>query len=229
MLAIFISLLALLAPTTTPTTPTATPATAPATQPDSDWKAAVLDRAGNDVWPTVTKLSFTFNVDRGGQVMSRSHVWDLTTGENTVVTPEGETIVNVWAFDPETATDAETAAYRAWTNDSYWLLMPLKLDDPGVNFGPVAMTRDLPPSRANVTMSFDDGTGLTPGDQYDLAIDLRENVVDGWTFRPNPNVSVSWAWEDYRDFNGLYLSTNRPPQSDGAPRIYFTDIEVERE
>ncbi len=200
----------------------------PATRPaaDADWKQQVLSTAGADVWPEVTRLKFTFNATfPDGRSVSRSHDWDLTTGIDTVTTDGKSISINVWNAD-DLATAEEQAAFQAWTNDSYWLLMPLKLDDPGVNFGPVVMTRDMPPSRANVTMTFDD-VGLTPGDAYDLSIDLNRGVIDAWTYRPNPERAIHFTWDDYQDFNGLYLSTNHVSDN-GGPTITFTDIEVER-
>ena len=227
MLALPLIALALLAQAAPTTQPTSRPSTQPA---EADWKQAVLDRSGIDVWPSVTRLKFTFNVDARGRNVSRSHDWDLRTGLDTITRADGSTIsVNVWAYDQSTASPDKIEAFQQWTNDSYWLLMPLKLGDPGVQFGPVVTTRDMPPSRANVTMSFEDGTGLTSGDEYDLAIDLREGVIDGWTFRPNADTAVTWSWQDYQDFNGLYLSTNHVNEQPDGPRIFFTDIEVERE
>ena len=209
----------------------AVPSTRPAEMrvaEDLDWRRIVLERAGKDVWPTVKRLKFTFNVERNGQTTSVQHDWDLTTGVDTV-TWDGKTVpVDVWRYNEATANEDQKAAFRRWTNDGYWLLMPLKLDDPGVHFTPARVTRDMPPSRANVTMSFDD-VGLTPGDEYDLSIDLRRGVVDQWTYRPDAERAVTWRWEDYQDFNGLYLATERVPVSEGAPRIYFTDVEVTTE
>ena len=222
MLALLVSLLFAIQPATRPAT----------TQPtgEVDWKQAVLDQSGIDVWPSVTRIKFTFNVDAAGRNVSRTHDWDLRTGVDTITRDDGSTIsVSVWDYDQSVASPDKIEAFQQWTNDSYWLLMPLKLNDPGVKFGPVAMTRDMPPTRANVTMSFETGTGLTSGDEYDLTIDLRRNVIDGWTFRPNANRSVTWTWQDYEDFNGLYLATNHVNAQPDGPRIFFTDIEVDRE
>ncbi|MEM7808391.1 MAG: hypothetical protein AAF561_09795, partial [Planctomycetota bacterium] len=170
---------------------TSPPVTRPATQPD-DWKQAVMQTAGIDVWPSVTRLQFTFVVEfPDGRAMKRTHDWNLADGTATV---DGVTI-RPWDFDVVNADDAQKSAYSAWINDGYWLLMPLKLDDPGVNFTPVGASRDMPPSRAMVTMTFDDGTGLTPGDAYDLAIDLRRGVVDAWTYRPDETRAITWTWE----------------------------------
>ena len=199
---------------------------APTTRP------AVIDEvmrtAGSDAWNDGTRLRFTFSVDVGGEKKAEvTHDWDLTTGVDTV-TWGGKTVkVNVWQHDAANAGDDEKAAFAKWTNDSYWLLMPLKLGDSGVKFGPVMMTRDQPPSRANVTMSFA-GVGLTPGDRYDLSIDLRKNEIDRWTYHPNAEKSVTWMWTDYRDVNGLRLAMDHPNAVEGGPRIYFTDVSFER-
>ena len=207
------------------------PTTAPATRPAdaSEIVALVTRTAGLDAWRDGKRLKFTFNVEQNGQQRAQvSHDWDLVTGVDTITHRDGRiTSVNVYSFDPATATDDEKKDFRSWTNDSYWLLMPLKLGDPGVKFGAVTTTLDGPPSQATVTMSFGDGVGLTSGDQYDLSIDLERGVVDGWTFRPGPGKATTWAWTDYRDFNGLRLATNRPPENEGGSRIYFTDITFE--
>ena len=200
----------------------------PATQPAMDkGTEEVIDKviktAGSEVWPGVKKVEFTFNVEDDGKlVVSRSHKWDIVA-KTDVVTD------NVKKTDPVTvdlAKQEPAAGYQQWTNDSYWLLMPLKLKDGGVRFGPMMTTRDYPPSRANVTMSFA-GVGLTPGDQYDLSINLRTNQIDHWVYRPNADTKKGFTWEDYKDFNGLVLATNHV-SDDKKRRIYFTEIKVEK-
>ena len=199
----------------------------PATRPAADvaeWKEQVMRKAGIDAWPSVTRLEFTFNVELpDGRGISRTHDWNPQTGENRVTSDGETTAVNVYDFDPAAATEAETAAFAAWTNDGYWLLMPLKLADLGVTFGRPQMAED----GLVVTMTFDD-IGLTPGDAYDLRVDLQRDVIDQWTYRPNAETSRTFTWDGYEDFNGLYLATEHEPL-DGGPRITFTDIEVTRQ
>jgi hypothetical protein len=199
---------------------------APTTQPQEGTPPeieAVMKQAGIDVWPSVKRIEFTFNVEDDGKlIVSRKHAWDVkaNTDEVTDLVKKTEPVkVDLGKKEP-------AAQFQQWTNDSYWLLMPLKLKDGGVKFGPVMSTRDFPPSRANVTMSFE-GVGLTPGDQYDLSIDLRKNQIDHWVYRPNADKKTGFTWEDYKDFNGLILSTNHI-SDDKKRRIYFTDIKVEK-
>jgi hypothetical protein len=104
--------------------------------------------------------------------------------------------------------------------------MPLKLLDPGVKFSVPVTSRDMPVSRGRMTMSFD-GVGLTPGDLYDLSVDMRQMRIDHWTYRPNEKTSAGFTWENYQDFNGLLLATERKAD-DGKRRIFFTDIVVDR-
>jgi hypothetical protein len=199
-----------------------------ATQPAMDKSTEevidkVMETAGSEVWPSVKKIEFTFNVeDEGKLVVSRSHKWDVAGNTDTIT----DNIKKIAPITVDLAKQEPAAGYQQWTNDSYWLLMPLKLKDGGVTFGPMMMTRDMPPSRANVTMSFA-GVGLTPGDQYDLSINLRTNQIDHWVYRPNAETKKGFTWEDYKDFNGLVLATNHVTD-DKSLRIYFTDIKVEK-
>ena len=207
----------------------AAPATRPADTGAKRIAADVVKAAGGAVWPGQVKtLAFTFNVVKDGKtVMSAQHVWDVPAGKDTV-TWDGKTVAVDVQASPSSFKDGtdQKAAFARWTNDSYWLLMPLKLLDSGVQFGPVMMTRDMPPSRANMTMSFG-AVGMTPGDQYDLSIDLRKNQVTHWVYRPNADTKAGFKWEGYRDFNGLTLATEHP-SDDGKLNIKFTGVSVER-
>lgn len=203
----------------------------PASQPSAPTDTAegralaekIVKAAGGDVWPKVSRIKFTFNVeDEGKLVASVKHDWNVRTGVDNITVNEKAITTNV--YENKTREGDELQAFKRWTNDSYWLLMPLKLLDGGIQYGPVISTRDLPPSRGKMTISFA-GVGLTPGDQYDLAVDLRENRVTHWTYRPNAEKSAGFTWENYQNFNGLVLSTEHKTD-DGKRRIFFTDIEV---
>ena len=206
-------------------------APAATTKPAADLSQSVIQdvmhAAGLDAWNDGTRLKFTYHVESNGQPKAEhAHDWNLKTGDDAVTSGGKTTTVNVWSYDAAKATDAEKAAFQQWTNDSYWLLMPLKLGDPGVQFSPMAMTKDMPPSKAMTTMSFKQ-VGLTPGDQYDLAIDMKTHRVTHWFYRPNANTKAGFSWEDYRDYNGLHLAADHK-SDDGKTRIYFTGVEFTR-
>ncbi|HEX8343031.1 MAG TPA: hypothetical protein VF624_19165 [Tepidisphaeraceae bacterium] len=182
----------------------------------------VYKAGGGENWSKVKRLKFTFNVEEGGTLkLSARHDWDVSAGTDTVTW--GDKTVTVRLADAASAADKDqAAAFQRWTNDSYWLLMPLKLKDGGVRFGPVTSGG---PDRANVTMSFA-GVGLTPGDQYDLSIDTRTDRVVHWVYRPGADKKLAFAWDAYQTFGPLTLATDHK-SDDGARRIYFTDVSAE--
>ena len=104
---------------------------------------------GTEAWNKTRYLRFDFAVDRGGKnVMRRSHTWDKWTGRYRLeaTTREGEAylvLLNIgskdgraWLKGTELQGDEARKyleqAYAAWVNDTYWLLMPYKMKDPGV-------------------------------------------------------------------------------------------------
>jgi hypothetical protein len=221
MLIHLLSLMLLVQATTQPISVSAPPTTAPQVSRSEQLAREIARAHGLDVWPSVRRIEFTFNVERDGKpAMSRRHDWDVRGGSVAVTVGDKTTSTTL-------ANPTDPQAFAAWTNDSYWLLMPIKLLDGGVRFGPLTETRDMPPSRGRMTMSFE-GVGLTPGDQYDLSIDLRNSRIDHWTYRPNAEKSVGFTWENYQDFNGLILSTEHKTD-DGKTRIFITDVRVERD
>lgn len=221
--ALLVSLSLLLQPTTQPAG--AAPAAAGQESPEVALARQIVKASGGDVWPSVKRLKFTFNVESEGKLqLSAKHDWDVRSGVATVTVGDKTMTCNV--YEQKEREGDELAAFKRWTNDAYWLLMPLKLLDGGVKFSPLVTTRDMPPSRGKMTMSFE-SVGLTPGDQYDLSIDLKSHRIDHWTYRPNAERSTGFTWENYQDFNGLVLSTEHKTDDDKR-RIFFTDIEVER-
>lgn len=210
----------LLAPATQPAAPTGDDS------PEVALARQIVKASGGDVWPSVKRLKFTFNVESEGKLaLSARHDWDVRSGVATVTVGDKTMTCNV--YEQKQREGDELAAFKRWTNDAYWLLMPLKLLDGGVKFSPLVTTLDMPPSRGKMTMSFEN-VGLTPGDQYDLSIDLKLNRIDHWTYRPSPDRATGFTWENYQDFNGLVLSTEHKTD-DGKRRIFFTDIAVERD
>ncbi len=204
----------------------ATQPSAPGESPEIELARQIVKAHGGDVWPRVTRLMFTFNVESEGTLKaSIKHDWNVTTGVDTVTVGGKALFTNV--YDSKERGGDELQAFKRWTNDSYWLMMPLKLLDGGVKFSPLISTRDMPPNRGKMTMSFD-AVGMTPGDQYDLSIDLKQNRIDHWTYRPDEKNSSGFSWDGYKDFNGLTLATEHK-SDDGKTRIFFTDVSVERE
>ena len=105
---------------------------------------------GTDAWNKTRFLRFDFAVDREGKtVVRRSHVWDKWTGRYRLeaTTHEGAPYVVLMninerdgrAFIKGSEVSGEEGkklvdqGYSIWVNDTYWLLMPYKMKDPGVH------------------------------------------------------------------------------------------------
>lgn len=72
-------------------------------------------------------------------------------------------------------------AYARFINDSYWLLMPLKMQDPGVNLDYDGEVKRDGETYDVVKMTFDH-VGLTPGDTYWVYVNRRTHLVDRWEY-----------------------------------------------
>ena len=57
-------------------------------------------------------------------------------------------------------------AYGRFINDTYWLLMPAKMQDPGVNLASEGEAAKDGKTYDVVRLTFGEGVGLTPQDTY---------------------------------------------------------------
>jgi hypothetical protein len=209
---------------------------------DEDGKAdelarAVTERTGNP--EEVEKLAFTFVVEVNGESkVKRRHVW--RPGEGALEVRRGDETfrfekldehnptklarapaehADAWAtIAPETEPERAAEAWGWFINDSYWLLAPAKLFDPGVN-------RDLD-QQGRLVLTFGD-VGLTPDDRYALTIDRERGVVTRWEYELQSGRSGNFQWKDYKAFGPLYLSTRRVSEGEKSGTVIrFENIEV---
>ncbi|MBZ0268943.1 hypothetical protein K8I85_12360 [bacterium] len=165
---------------------------------------------GADAWEQLRYLTWNF---RG----RRLHHWDRGTGDVRIESGTRLVLMNIhtkqgraWEegtgiTDPDALREALDLGYAWWVNDSYWLIMPAKLLDPGV------VLRDggratLPDGRAAdlVTVTFE-SVGLTPRNRYDVWIDAETHLVEQWAYYtdaddPEPKFTQPWTgWERFGD------------------------------
>lgn len=242
------------APTTEPET-TAQPAAAAdgeaapaaaAEQGAADPEAAALAErvlqalGGEAAWSEARFLRFGF----AGR---RQHAWDRATGLHRVEgeTEEGEASVVIHDLDTregrawvggeevtgERAGELLENAYGAWVNDTYWLLMPYKLRDPGVTLSHQG-TREIDGSEYQVLELSFEGVGLTPGDRYWAYVEPESGRMDYWAFRlesmPEDAEPVLWRWADWQTHAGIRLASRRE-QVGGDRVLELSPIEVARE
>lgn len=117
--------------------------------------------------------------------------------------------------------------YGRFINDTYWLLMPLKMKDPGVNLD-VDGEQSIEGQPVDVVKLTFDGVGLTPGDTYWVYVNRKTHLVDRWDYvleGQEAKDRASWLWKDWQAFGPLRLSTTKT-KPDGTISIAFARLEA---
>ncbi|NMM46933.1 hypothetical protein HH304_00875 [Flammeovirgaceae bacterium KN852] len=101
--------------------------------------------------------------------------------------------------------------YEAWVNDTYWLVMPFKLKDSGVTLNYVREDT-VNSNPADVLQLTFNAVGITPENKYEVYIDQTDNLVKKWSYFKKATdtiPSMTTPWDDYKEYNGLALASNR--------------------
>lgn len=204
----------------------------------------VYDASGGPAaWEALPYLRFTFSVLRQTE-RSRvfRHIWNRRTGDYRLELPgpanepyvalfnvntrEGQVYWQGRAIDSVEMAKQLAEAYRRFTNDTYWLLAPFKLFDPGVHRAYVPDSSDAMHDVLHLT--FDD-VGMTPGDQYWLYVDKETGRLAQWSYVLQdyaPGTPPrSFVWEDYEEHHtpdgSLFFTTRK--RGVGVPYAILTD------
>jgi hypothetical protein len=224
--------------------PPARAADAPAGDPKA---VAVADKVmqslgGTEAWNNVHYVRFDFAVDRGGKTLARrAHTWDKWTGQlrfestskegvPSVVmmnlrTHEGTAYVKGKMVASREASKYLDDAYEAWVNDTYWLIMPYKMKDPGVILAYDGEETKGGDTWDKVRLTFD-SVGLTPKDKYWVFVNRKTGLVDRWDFvlKGEAKPPSSFAWKNWKAYGKVMLADDRV--SPDGTRIYFPVLET---
>ncbi len=186
---------------------------------------------GADAFHALRYVGFAFVPTKAGKALSRrEHAWDPAEGKARVRWQKDGHDVRAWLsladkrgtviVDGERVTDAAAQrtylddAYAAWVNDVYWLLSPYKVNDPGVYRASVD---------GKLRTSFQEGTGLTPGDVYLYDFD-DDGELAGWSYRLQSGREGSFRFLDRKQLAGVTFF-GRKVSADGF-EIALEDIEA---
>jgi len=225
--------------------------------------AAVLDAQSTEVVDALEKamggrarldaapnLRFDWVVERDGKEMMRAqHLWDRSHGRYRVDWKNREGVEIRTTFDLATRAgsamvDGAPAAagavdslvkdgYARFINDSYWLLMPWKLRDPGVHVE-YAGEESLDGRTFDILHVTFVNVGLTPGDHYWAWVDRESHRMDRWAFflegmegEPSRDKARTWMWTDWRESGGTWFAADRrDPAAGSTRRIHFPVLGV---
>ena len=195
---------------------------------DSDARAieiaqAVMERMGGwENWERTRILQWTF-------FGRRVHHWDRWTGNVRIEGP-GQEASYLWLMnintlegrvwkdgeeitDPEALKEALENGHKAWVNDSYWMVMPYKLLDPGVTLKYVG-ERTMEDERTYdvLAMTFGDGVGYTPQNRYEVFVSQDSGLVEHWSFftdASDEEPRFTMPWSGWQKFGRIMLATGR--------------------
>jgi outer membrane lipoprotein-sorting protein len=192
-------------------------------------KRAESQMGGQKALDEINTLSWNFfNI--------RSLTWNKKTNdvridwrkENSVYiinteTKKGRILKNgIEMTQPDSLNKYLTDAYDIWINDSYWLLMPFKLDDPGVKLSYAGIMTSESIQECDVLEMTFEKVGVTPNNKYFIFIDKASGMVVQWDFFTNANDAqprFTTPWRNYLTYGNVKLSGDR-----GDKQI--TDIHV---
>jgi hypothetical protein len=231
--------------------PAAAPEPAPGSEPahvrvttgDADPAARAVAEAtlarmgGAEAWEATRYIHWKF-------FGRREHWWDKATGDVRIDAGDALVLMNVntragraWKDGAEVVDPAERdklleAGYAWWVNDSYWLVMPYKLLDPGVilrDKGPAALPDGRPAHVLELTF---DAVGLTPENRYEVYVADATQLVEHWAYyekASDTEPGMETEWSGWQPFGRIWLATSRGrgfdwdiSVHDDLPRTLFT-------
>lgn len=214
--------------------------------PPREIAARAVNVMAGPAWEKARYFSFTFNIERDGKIAaSFPQKWDRYTGDYRVSGKDREghdfdirmnlnTRQGTALVDGKPAEDPKKLlerGYGRFINDTWWLLMPIKLLDPGTKLENAGVRQDeCGLSHDVLKMTFDQGVGLTPGDQYWVWISRDSGLVDRWEMllqnSKDERPTVVFL-RDYGRYANLILSTLK--EEDNGYRIRLADLVVSSE
>jgi hypothetical protein len=178
------------------------------------------------------RFDFDIEFDEGKSFAFQSrHLWDKLTGRCriewtfgnsppmvaliNVNTHEGEVFIGGQPAPPDKAKQLLELAHYRFRNETYWLLMPWKMMDPGASREYVGEDVIDGKTYDVVHISFDKSKGMA-GDQFWAYINQRTGMMDRFAYfledfegeATLEDASV-WVWNDWETIGGLKLARER--------------------
>jgi hypothetical protein len=177
---------------------------------------------GREAWNRLRHISWVYPGPR-------KHTWDKANDDvrieaegllilMNVGTRAGRVYQNgVLVKDPVRLRELLDQGYRWWVNDSYWLVMPWKLLDPGVAVRYRGEGKFADGRTSDLLSVLFNGVGTTPRNRYLLALDRETGLLEQWSFfrdlRDNSPVFTR-PWSEWREYDGVLLATDKGNRHD---------------
>ena len=196
---------------------------------------------GKAAWDKLPGLRWTFEVSVNDTLHpGRRHAWDKMTGWQRVEgvnragvpfvfvgnlnTGEGKAWMAGNAIEGDSLQKLLKRSKSMWINDTYWMLMPYKLRDPGVHLAFDGDTTIAGTLYDRLALSFEN-VGETPGDHYWVYVNRTTHFVERWdmVLQGDQPPAKTYTWEGWEQHDGLWFATaHRQDQT----IIYTHDIQT---
>jgi hypothetical protein len=182
---------------------------------------------GEEAWNSTHFVRFDFKVIAGGKILQdNAHLWDKKDGRYRIErmdkgakhevilfsigdyerNKDGSAYINGKKLEGEAAKKAVEDAYASYINDTWWLSMPWKWLNPGVNLKYLGLKTRGHETDDVVELTFNH-VGLTPGDMYHAYVSNQSHLMTHWEYVLQSGEKGSWDWQ-YGDFKGVKLARN---------------------
>jgi hypothetical protein len=199
--------------------------------PDTSRTTAELiaEAHGINHWNKVSKIEFTFSVDRD-TIKGPGRAWTWLPKEDSVILRMPDQTLK---YSQKAIDSAYISADRAFINDKFWLLIPFQLiwDKSASISDPVSEAAPISGTLMNkITITYpNEGGGYTPGDAYDIFY-KDDYLIREWIFRKgnSPEPTLATTFEDYADYSGLKLALSHK-REEPSWNLVFRDVRVTTE
>lgn len=185
----------------------------------------IANAHGFEHWKHVSKIAFTFNVDRDSSHFERSWFWKPKTNDVILISDKDSIYFNRKSVD-----SISLNADKEFINDKFWLLAPFQfvwdksatVSEPSLEEAPISKQK-----LNKITLTYPNQGGYTPGDAYDFYYG-DDFLIKEWGYRKEnaPEPSLITTWENYQDFSGIKIGLNHK-KKEGHWNLYFTNVKVE--
>ncbi|MEO6168998.1 MAG: hypothetical protein ABIO46_11410 [Chitinophagales bacterium] len=159
----------------------------------------------------------------------RTLYWDKWTGNVRIEVPAKKLLIltnintkqghvfrdNKELLQPDSIAYFMDRGYKIWANDSYWLIMPFKLKDPGVNVAYKSDAKDAEGTPCFLLELTFNNVGVTPDNKYNVYVDRKNYLVTQWDYfekYSDEKPETTNPWKNYQRYGKVLLSDDRGPE-----------------
>ncbi|MEO5674915.1 MAG: hypothetical protein ABIQ74_09730 [Chitinophagales bacterium] len=181
--------------------------------------SVMMKMGGKQNWDNTHFLKWNF-------FGKRTLWWDKYTGNVRIEIPEKKLLIitninthhghayrnNAEIRQPDSVSYFMDRGYKIWANDSYWLIMPFKLKDPGVNLKYLGISKDSLGTDCFLLELTFNKVGVTPENKYHVYVDRKLYLVNEFDFfekGTDKSPEFRDPWRNYQRYGNILLADDR--------------------